>query len=613
MNDVRNGNEIYQSMLETILDCAICMLDVEGRVVSWNAGAERIKGYRAAEIIGRHFSVFYPPEDARSGKPERELVAAADRSRFEDQGWRVRKDGARFWAHIVITAMRNGAGELQGFVNLTRDLTEQKRTEDELRRSQERFQRAVESAPNAMMMVNRTGRIEMLNLQAECVFGYSRDELLGQPVEMLLPERYRRYHPKHRLFFFAEPRSRPMGAGRDLYALRKDGSEFPVEIGLNPIETAEGSMVLAAIVDITERKQKEDELRRGQERFQRVVEWVPNAIMMVNRRGQIEMINLQAERIFGYSRAELLGQSIEILVPERLRRQHVGFRTLFFAGPEEARPMGAGRDLYGVRKDGSEFPVEIGLNPIEVDDRAMVLASIVDITDRKLKEEQIQSDLKEKDALIREIHHRVKNNLQIVDSMLHLLSAKIDDKAVLDAVKDCQNRIQSMALIHHMLYQSNDFAKVDFARFLESLAPALITAYGVDPNRIAVSIDAAPVLLPMDAAIPCGQVANELLTNAFKHAFPQGRRGNIAIDLTQDAKGDVVLSVMDDGVGIADGIDVAQPATLGLQLVNLLTGQLGGTFSVQRTAPTRIVLQFPGEGRQIRAAAERTDALPAHK
>jgi two-component sensor histidine kinase len=117
----------------------------------------------------------------------------------------------------------------------------------------------------------------------------------------------------------------------------------------------------------------------------------------------------------------------------------------------------------------------------------------------------------------------------------------------------------------------------------------------------------------MDAAIPCGQVANELLTNAFKHAFPQGRRGNIAVDLTQDAKGDVVLAVMDDGVGIADGIDVTQPATLGLQLVNLLTGQLGGTLSVQRTAPTRIVLQFPGEGRQIRAATERTDVLPAHK
>jgi PAS domain S-box-containing protein len=400
MNEAQNSSDIYRSMVESILDCAIFMLDVDGRIVNWNTGAEQIEGYRAAEILGRHFSILYTREDARTGKPERELVAAADNGRFEDQGWRLRKDGTRFWAHVVITAMRvggNRAGELQGFVSLTRDLTEQKRTEDELRHSRERFQRAVESAPNAMMMVNRAGRIEMLNLQAECVFGYARDELLGQPVEMLLPERFRRQHHRDRLSFFANPKSRPMGAGRDLYALRKDGSEFPVEIGLNTIEAEEGVMVLAAIVDISDRKRKEEELQRSQERFQRVVEWLPNAVVMVNRRGRIEMMNLQAERIFGYVRTELLGQSIDILVPKRFRGQHAGFRASFFAAPQP-RPMGAGRDLYGLRKDGREFPVEIGLNPIEIDEHPMVLASIVDITDRKQKEEQVLAAIKENKA-----------------------------------------------------------------------------------------------------------------------------------------------------------------------------------------------------------------------
>jgi PAS domain S-box-containing protein len=239
----------------------------------------------------------------------------------------------------------------------------------------------------------------MLNLQAECIFGYSRDELLGQPIEMLIPERFRKQHPRDRLFFFANPKSRPMGAGRDLYALRKDGSEFPVEIGLNLIDGEEGAMVLAAIVDITGRKQHEEELLRMQERFHHVVEHLPSAVVMVDRRGRIEMVNLEAERIFGYMRAELLGQPIEILVPERLRGKHAGLRTLFFADPEpDPRPMGVGRELYGLRKNGSEFPVEIGLTPIKLDENYMVLASIVEITDRKRRAKQTLDRLKERDA-----------------------------------------------------------------------------------------------------------------------------------------------------------------------------------------------------------------------
>ena len=146
-----------------------------------------------------------------------------------------------------------------------------------------------------------------------------------------------------------------MGAGRDLYGLKKDGSEFPVEIGLNPIETDEGTMVLSAIVDISSRK-------RLEERFRQVVESAPNAMVMINQRGVIEMVNAQAERVFGFARDEMLGQSIEMLVPERFRGNHPNLRGSFFHDPE-SRPMGAGRDLYGLKKDGSEFPVEIGLEP----------------------------------------------------------------------------------------------------------------------------------------------------------------------------------------------------------------------------------------------------------
>jgi PAS domain S-box-containing protein len=591
MAQLRDGNEIYRLMVERTMDCAIFMLDVDGRITSWNAGAEQIEGYSAAEVLGRHLSFFYPSGDARSGKPERELLAAAAQGRFEGEGWRLRNDGSRFWAHVVINAIRDENSELLGFVNLTRDLTEQRRAQDELRRSEERFHNAIESAPGAMIMVNRGGRIEMLNLQAEVVFGYSRDELLGQRVEMLIPERFRSDHPGHRMSFFAEPKSRPMGAGRDLYALKKDGTEFPVELGLSPIETAEGAIVLAAITDISDRKRKEEEVRRSQQNFQRVVEGAPNAIILAGPDGRIEMLNLRTERLFGYTREELLGKPVEILVPERYRKQHPGLRGAFFANPQP-RPMGAGRDLYGLKKDASEFPVEIALNPIETEEGLKVIAAIADITDRKQKEEQIQAALKEKELLLGEVHHRVKNNLQIVQSMLHLQSAKFDNPAVHDMLTDCQSRVKSMALIHQTLYQSKDFARVDFANFLNSLALALINLYRVDPNRISLSIEADQVLLPIDAAVPCGQVVDELLSNAFRHAFPEGRRGTITVALSRDGRSNVALSVTDDGIGIPASVDMRSHATLGLRLVSLLTDQLRGTLSLRRADPTRFLLQF---------------------
>src|SRR5271165_1143205 len=246
-----------------------------------------------------------------------------------------------------------------------------------------RFRLIVEAAPNAMMMIDPAGRIVLVNTQAERVFGYSRAELLGQPVEMLVPERFRGHHPGLRETFFVDPRPRPMGAGRELYALKKDDSEFPVEIGLNPIETDEGTMVLSAIlVDITDRKASELALRESERRFRLVVEAAPNAMVMIDRAGKIILVNAQAERAFGYSRGELVGRPVEMLVPARFRGHHPGMRDTFFADPRP-RPMGAGRELYGLKKDGGEFPVEIGLNPIETDEGTMVLSAVVDITARK--------------------------------------------------------------------------------------------------------------------------------------------------------------------------------------------------------------------------------------
>lgn len=453
-----------------------------------------------------------------------------------------------------------------------------------LEKSEARFRQVVESAPNAIVMIGASGQVEMVNAQAEELFGYDRSEVLGQPVEMLVPERFRARHPALRGSFFDDPRARPMGAGRDLYGLRKDGTEFPIEIGLNPIETEDGMMVLSAIVDISVRK-------RLEERFRRVVESAPNAMIMIRDDGRIEMVNTQAEIVFGYQRDELLGQPVEMLVPEASRTHHPALRSTFFSEPL-SRPMGAGRDLYALRKDGSRFPVEIGLNPIETEEGVMVLSSIVDISDRKQKEQRIEAALKEKDVLLREVHHRVKNNLQIVQSLLALQSSKISDPDALRLLVESQNRIRSMGLIHQTLYQSDDLALVDFPRFLDQLVPSLIASYSTDPGKIDVRITAAKVSLPVSAAIPCGLIVNELVSNALKHAFPSGRAGLIRITLTKDEDEMIGLSVSDDGIGLPSAIDLNNSTTLGLQLVILLADQLGAEVITQRSNPTSFALRF---------------------
>jgi PAS domain S-box-containing protein len=316
---------------------------------------------------------------------------------------------------------------------------------------------------------------------------------------------------------------------------------------------------------------------------------------MTNEAGRIDMVNAQAVRLFGYDRSELVGQQVEMLVPQPLRAGHSAMRTGFFHEPQ-SRPMGAGRDLFGLRKDGGTFPVEIGLNPIDTEEGTMVLAAIIDISDRKREEERVRQSLKEKDLLLGEIHHRVKNNLQIIHSLLSLQSANVRDEVALGMLRESQNRVLSMALIHRTLYQSNDFAKVDFANFLDTLVPNLISSYGIDSGRFTVSVDADGAHLPISAAVPCGLIVNELISNTLKHGFPQGRHGKIEIRLEDAGEGGrAVLSVTDDGVGMPEDIDIANATTLGLQLVTLLADQIGGELTIRHRDPTRFEVRFPME------------------
>ncbi len=331
----------------------------------------------------------------------------------------------------------------------------------------------------------------------------------------------------------------------------------------------------------------------GEDSFRRVVEWAPSAMVLIDRRGVMVLVNAQTERMFGYARSALIGQPVEMLVPQPVRAQHRAYRADFLGDPQP-RPMGAGRDLFGCRADGSEFPVEIGLNPIDTEDGVMVLASVVDITERRRSQQRLEDALREKTVLLNEVHHRVKNNLQVITSLLNLQADHASDPRLRAILAESCGRVKAMALTHQLLYERKDFSRIDLGDYLQRLVQSIRASYRAGSQRIGLRLAAPEGGIPLDLerAIPCGLLLNELVTNAFKHAFPGERSGEIAVEL-ETAGGDIVLAVADDGVGLPPASELAGSPSLGLQLVPLFVEQLHGALQIERGDGARFTLRFP--------------------
>ena len=332
----------------------------------------------------------------------------------------------------------------------------------------------------------------------------------------------------------------------------------------------------------------------GEDSFRRVVEWAPSAMVMIDPEGIMVLVNAQTERMFDYGRAALIGQSVEILVPERFRQHHRGFRAGYFNDPQP-RPMGIGRDLAGCRADGSEFPIEIGLNPIATEAGIMVLASIIDITERQRAQQRLEEALREKTVLLNEVHHRVKNNLQVITSLLNLQADYAADPRLRAILAESCSRVKAMALTHQLLYERKDFSRLQLGDYLERLVQSIRASYRGAGNRIALRlvVPDEEVQLDLERAVPCGLLLNELVTNAYKHAFPGERCGEIVIQLFKDGNDRICFSITDDGVGLPPDKDLAQASSLGLQLVQLFVEQLHGTAQITRQPETCISICFP--------------------
>jgi two-component system, sensor histidine kinase PdtaS len=329
----------------------------------------------------------------------------------------------------------------------------------------------------------------------------------------------------------------------------------------------------------------------AENQFRVVVEGAPNAIVMIDARGRIVLANPQAEKLFGYTRAELLGATIERLLPQKNRARHTHDRATFLASPQ-ARPMGAGRDLFGLRKDGSEVPLEIGLNSVNFMGETFALASIIDITARQAAEASLRASLQEKDVLLREVHHRVKNNLQMISSLLKLQSGQVGDPGARAILQDSMNRVHAIALVHEKLYGQKDLAQLDYGDYLRDLTASIARAFLADRSQIRIQVKTSKPAPEVACAVPIGVIVNELVSNSIKHAFKGGKSGRIDVVLSCLAPDSHELMVSDDGCGLPPGLTLESHPSMGLRLVGLLARQINGKLSWDNAPGARFRIVF---------------------
>jgi PAS domain S-box-containing protein len=375
----------------------------------------------------------------------------------------------------------------------------------------------------------------------------------------------------------------------------KEGNREIYEIHGYPIFDGGGEVteVIEYNLDITERRKMEEELQVSELKNRTITTTAKDAIIMIDEKGRTSFWNPAAEEIFGYAKEEVINKELHLFIlPERYLADHQKMMRIF-SDTGKVPAVGQTVELTVRKKDGTEFPVELSLSAIQLKGKWNAVGIARDITRRKESEQEMLASLREKELLLREIHHRVKNNMQIISSLLSLQSILVKDKKDVEMLKDSQNRIRSMSLIHEKLYKSKNLAHINMNDYIRDLTSQIIQFYRNVSAKIALKLEAEDIWLGIDTAIPCGLIINEMVSNSLKHAFPENRKGEIRITFQKTDNDEIIMRVKDNGVGLPGDLDFRNTRTLGLQLVSTLAeSQLQGKIELNRDEGTEFIIGF---------------------
>jgi PAS domain S-box-containing protein len=552
-------DEPYRRMVETIRDYAVFLLDTEGNIASWNQGAERIKGWKAHEIVGRNFSAFYPQSAIDKRWPQHELETAARLGHFEDEGWRVRKDGTMFWANVVITAIRNDDGQLLGYSKITRDLTERRMNEERLRISEERFRMLVEGVRDyAIFLLDPTGHVVTWNAGAQRIKGYLPEDIIGKHMSVFYPPEAReRNWPQREL-------EEALRLGRfedEGWRLRKDGSRFWANVVITPLRDRDGvHRGFSKITrDLTERREQEERLHQSEERFRLLLEGVEDyAIYMLDPEGRITSWNAGSQRITGYSADEIVGQSFErFFPPEDVAAGRPAAELRMATLNRRATDLG-----WRVRKDGTRFWAEVVVTALHDEEgRLRGFAKVTrDLSERK-RIENLEEQGRHLTEFLAMLAHELRNPLAPIRNALGILAVAPEVSPQVAWCRDVIERQTShlTRLVDDLLDVSRitrgklsmHTATIDLnaaaGRAVEAARPL------IDSRRHRFTMELAPAAVQVNGDMTrLVQVIVNLLNNAAKYT-PEG--GDITLSVGVEGN-DAIIRVKDNGIGIpADMIE----------------------------------------------------------